>query len=201
MPGMLYIISAPSGAGKTSLVKTLMQTDPNVTASVSFTTRSPRTTEINGKDYNFVSLDEFQRMSQEGEFLETAQIYDNWYGTAKKDILMRLQTSDVVLEIDWQGARQVTKMMDWPTVSIFILPPSLQELEKRLRGRGQDVDDVIRKRLATAKEEIRHAHEYQFVIINDEFEKASQQLNTIVQAFRLHRTRQTEFLNQLLIKE
>jgi len=200
MAGTLYIVSAPSGAGKTSLVKSLIQTLPGVAVSVSFTTRAPRAMEVNGKDYHFVSVAEFEHMVAQGDFLETARIYENWYGTSKRAIQQQLETHDVVLEIDWQGARQVLTAFDRNAVTVFILPPSLAVLEQRLRGRGQDAESVIQRRLSMAKEEIEHANEYQFIIVNDEFEKASQDLVAVVRTFRLHQTRQASFLKRLLIE-
>ena len=200
MAGTLYIVSAPSGAGKTSLVKALIQLQQGIEVSISFTTRAPRATEVDGRDYHFVSVAEFERMAAKGDFLETAKIYENWYGTSKQSIQKQLETSDVVLEIDWQGARQVSSAFNHNVVSIFVLPPSLEILAQRLRGRGQDAEDVIQRRLGVAKEEIEHAAEYQFIIVNDDFEKASQDLAAIVRTFRLHRVHQTSFLERLLIE-
>jgi guanylate kinase len=185
MSGTLFIISAPSGGGKTSLVKTLLEAEPQLRLSVSHTTRPPRAGEVDGRDYHFVGLPEFERMLEAGEFLESAEIYGNRYGTSQKWIdRERAQNRDVLLEIDWQGAQQVRRLMR-QVVSIFILPPSPEVLEQRLKGRGQDSAEVISRRLSAAREEIAHASEYDYVIINDEFHQAALDLRCIVRAERL----------------
>jgi len=190
MNGILFIISSPSGGGKTSLVKALLEAEPGMRLSVSYTTRPPRPGEVHGRAYHFVTLPEFERLLETGEFLENAVIYGNRYGTSRKWI-EREQAGghDVLLEIDWQGAQQVRRLMR-NVVSIFILPPSPEVLESRLMGRGQDSAEVVRKRLAAARDEISHASEYDYVIINDEFNRAALDLRSIVRAERLKIARQ-----------
>jgi len=190
MSGMLFIISSPSGGGKTSLVKALLEAEPGMRLSVSYTTRPPRPGEVHGRAYHFVTLPEFERLIETGEFLENAVIYGNRYGTSRKWI-EREQAGghDVLLEIDWQGAQQVRRLMR-NVVSIFILPPSPEVLESRLMGRGQDSAEVVRKRLAAARDEISHASEYDYVIINDEFNRAALDLRSIIRAERLKIARQ-----------
>jgi guanylate kinase len=190
MSGALFIISSPSGGGKTSLVKALLEAEPGMRLSVSYTTRPPRPGEVHGRAYHFVTLPEFERLLETGEFLENAVIYGNRYGTSRKWI-EREQAGghDVLLEIDWQGAQQVRRLMR-NVVSIFILPPSPEVLESRLKGRGQDSAEVVRKRLAAARDEISHASEYDYVIINDEFNRAALDLRSIIRAERLKIARQ-----------
>jgi guanylate kinase len=190
MNGILFIISSPSGGGKTSLVKALLEAEPGMRLSVSYTTRPPRPGEVHGRAYHFVTLPEFERLLETGEFLENAVIYGNRYGTSRKWI-EREQAGghDVLLEIDWQGAQQVRRLMR-NVVSIFILPPSPEVLESRLMGRGQDSAEVVRKRLAAARDEISHASEYDYVIINDEFNRAALDLRSIIRAERLKIARQ-----------
>ena len=190
MSGVLFIVSSPSGGGKTSLVKTLLEAEPQLRLSVSYTTRPPRPGETDGRDYHFVTLPVFERMLEAGEFLESAVIYGNRYGTSQKLIERELaQGHDVVLEIDWQGAQQVRRLIR-QVVSIFIMPPSPQILESRLRGRGQDSEEVVARRLAAAREEISHVSEYEYVIINDDFDRAAQDLRSIIRAERLKLARQ-----------
>ena len=180
--GTLYIVSAPSGAGKTSLLKEVRNQLPQLAVAVSHTTRSARPGEENGKHYYFVSKQEFRRMQAGQEFLEFAEVFGNYYGTAKTavDALLSADT-DVVLEIDWQGARQVRN--HYPlAVSIFILPPSVAELEVRLRSRGQDSDAVIARRMAAAKAELSHYAEYDYCIINNDFDRAVEDLFTVFTA-------------------
>jgi guanylate kinase len=188
--GTLFIVSSPSGGGKTSLVKALLEAEPGVRLSVSYTTRSARPGEVDGRDYHFVTLPVFERMLAAGEFLESAVIYGNRYGTSQKWIEReRAEGRDVVLEIDWQGAQQVRRLIR-QVVSIFIMPPSPEVLESRLRGRGQDSEDVVARRLAAAREEISHVSEYEYVIINDDFDRAAQDLRSIIRAERLKLARQ-----------
>ncbi|HSE00664.1 MAG TPA: guanylate kinase [Burkholderiales bacterium] len=190
MSGLLFIVSSPSGGGKTSLVKKLLEAEPQLRLSVSYTTRPPRPGEEDGRDYHFVSAAEFERMLEAGEFLESAVIYGNRYGTSQKLIEReQAQGRDVVLEIDWQGAQQIRRVMR-QVVSIFILPPSPEVLEARLRARGQDSEDVVARRLASAREEISHVSEYEYVIINDDFNRAAQDLRSIIRAERLKLARQ-----------
>jgi guanylate kinase len=198
--GTLYIISAPSGAGKTSLVKALLEQLEGVEVSVSHTTRSMRPGEKNGVDYHFVDEAQFLAMVGQAEFLEHAQVFDNYYGTAQSAVEQRLEAgADVILEIDWQGAAQVRKQMP-QSRSIFILPPSKAALEERLRGRGQDSDEVIARRMQDAVSEMSHFPEFDYLVINDDFEVALGELKAIMQANRLLLARQ-EFLHKDLLSD
>jgi guanylate kinase len=188
--GTLFIVSSPSGGGKTSLVKALLEAEPEVRLSVSYTTRPPRPGEATGRDYNFVAPPEFKRMLEAGEFLESAVIYGNHYGTSQKWVEAEFARGrDVLLEIDWQGAQQVRKLMR-QVVSIFVLPPSLDILEARLKGRAQDAPDAVARRLAAAREEIAHVAEYDYAIINEDFDRAALDLRSVVRAERLKLARQ-----------
>jgi guanylate kinase len=179
--GRLFVIAAPSGAGKTSLVRALMQREPALRFSISYTTRARRPNEVNGRDYFFVTQDEFAAMAARGEFLEHARVFDNSYGTARAQVQDSLDAGqDLILEIDWQGARQVRAALP-ECVSIFILPPSRAELERRLRGRGSDAEDVIQRRLRDAASDMAHWAEFPYVVVNDDFERALQELQAIVQ--------------------
>lgn len=183
--GCLYIISAPSGAGKSSLNKSLLARDPSLKMSVSFTTRMPRTGEVDGRDYNFITIEEFNRRKEAGEFLETAFVHGNYYGTSRTWIEEQLSLgANIILEIDWQGARQVKAIFPDAT-GIFILPPSIQTLEKRLQGRATDSQEVISRRLQGAQLEISQAPHFEYVVINDDFQKASDELFAIITAARL----------------
>jgi len=178
--GRLFVVAAPSGAGKTSLVRALMQREPALRFSISFTTRKQRPTEQHGRDYFFVSKDEFQRMVDAGEFLEHAQVFDNYYGTARRQVEEALAAGqDLILEIDWQGAGQIRRALP-ECVSIFILPPSRPELERRLRGRGTDSEAVIQRRLRDAASDMTHWREFDHVVVNDEFERAVGELQAVV---------------------
>ena len=183
--GTLFIVSAPSGAGKTSMVRALMERDPDLGFSVSHTTRPPRPGEVDGRDYHFIDVPTFERMVEEGAFLEYAKVFDNYYGTSRAAVEAQLaEGRDVFLDIDWQGARQVRQA--WPeAVSIFVLPPSREALEARLRGRGTDSDEVIAGRMARAVDEASHYDEYDYLIVNDDFETAVGDLGAIVRARRL----------------
>ena len=184
MRGKLFVITAPSGAGKTSLIEAVMRADPSLKISVSYTTRAPRKGEKDGVDYHFVDGKTFRAMQKRGEFLESAEVHGNHYGTAKKVILDAVaKGQDLILEIDWQGAQQVRRLYP-DCVGIFILPPSIDELERRMRARGQDSDDVIRRRLDNAREELAHAGEFKYAIINKDFETARRELAKILQAER-----------------
>jgi guanylate kinase len=198
--GTLYVISAPSGAGKTSLVKALLEQIGNIGVSVSHTTRVKREGEQDGVDYHFIAKELFISMVEQGAFLEHAQVFDNYYGTAIANIEAKLkQGEDVILEIDWQGAAQVRKQLPY-SVNIFILPPSSQALEERLRGRGQDSDEIIARRMRDAKSETSHYSEYDYLVVNDEFDKALVELKSIVLARRSRYGAQTQRLS-LLLKE
>lgn len=188
--GNVYLITAPSGAGKSSLVNALLENDAGLQLSISCTTRAPRDGEINGKDYLFISEPEFDQMRQDDALLEWAKVHDNFYGTPRAPLEQALALGrDILLEIDWQGAQQVRKMLP-SVIGIFILPPSLQALESRLRARGTDSEAVIAKRLGAASGEISHADEFEYVIINQEFSVALQQLEHIVASSRLRYVRQ-----------
>lgn len=196
--GTLYIISAPSGAGKTSLVKALLEQDKQSVVSVSHTTRSPRPGENNGKDYHFIDLELFNSMIKKGVFLEHAQVFSNLYGTSALQVQEQLAADqDVILEIDWQGAQQVRKAMP-EAVSIFIIPPSKAELRKRLENRGQDNTDVIDQRMQQAVSEMSHYAEYDYLIINDNFNTALQQLSAIFLAGRQQRESQIKRHQKLI---
>ena len=174
------MIAAPSGAGKTSLVRALMQREPGLRFSISYTTRSPRPTERAGHDYFFVDRAEFERMVANGEFLEHARVFDNYYGTARHQVEHALAAGqDLILEIDWQGAAQVRRALP-ECVSIFILPPSRAELERRLRGRGTDAEEVIQRRLRDAASDMTHWREFGHVVVNDDFAQALADLQAIV---------------------
>ena len=190
MNGILFIISSPSGGGKTSLVRALLEAEPELRLSVSYTTRAARPGEVGGRDYHFVTPPVFERMLEAGEFLESAVIYGNRYGTSQKWIEReRAEGHDVLLEIDWQGAQQVRRLMR-QVVSIFILPPAPEVLESRLRSRGQDSEEAVARRLAAARHEIAHVSEYEYVIINEDFNRAAQDLRSIIRAERLKLARQ-----------
>lgn len=185
MTGTLYIISAPSGAGKTSLVKALVDTIPGLSISVSHTTRPRRDGEVDGVDYHFVDAEAFQAMADAGDFLEHAEVFGNAYGTARSSVEAQLHAgTDVILEIDWQGAQQVRQALP-DAVSIFILPPSREELDRRLRSRGKDSEDVIARRLREAQGEMSHYHEYDYLVVNDAFGHALEELVAVVRARRL----------------
>ena len=185
MSGNLFIVCAPSGAGKTSLVAELLKVDSGIKLSVSYTTRKPRPGEVDGREYHFVSEQKFERMVEGGEFLESALVHGNYYGTSQPWINeQRAAGHDILLEIDWQGAAQVRKLI-LDTVGIFILPPSFETLMARLNRRAQDPPDVIAQRLVAAREEISHVGEFDYVIINDKFDVAVQDLAGIVRTHRL----------------
>ena len=190
MIGLLYVITAPSGAGKSSLIKALLAQDPGLTLSVSYTTRAPRPGEQDGREYHFVDLPRFQAMLGRGEFLESAEVHGHRYGTSQKVIEQtRAAGKDLLLEIDWQGAEQVRRLHP-DCIGIFILPPSLAELERRLRKRAQDSDAAIRRRLENAVEEMSHAVEFKYAIINNHFDDALRDIAAIVRAERLATGRQ-----------
>jgi guanylate kinase len=187
MRGTLYIVAAPSGAGKSSIVNAVLARDPQIALSISFTSRQPRPGERHAQHYNFVTADEFKAMIRAGDFFEYAQVHGDWKGTARQSVEPQLAAGkDVLLEIDWQGARQVRdKVPD--AVAVFILPPSRQALEQRMRNRGQDSEAVIQQRLAAAREEMSHFDEFDYVIVNEVFEAAVDDMCAIFTASRLRR--------------
>jgi guanylate kinase len=190
--GLMLVISSPSGAGKSTLSRRLLKSDPAIAMSVSVTTRPKRTNEVDGKDYNFVDAERFEDMVREGVFLEHATVFANRYGTPKAAVdRMLAQGRDVLFDIDWQGAQQLSQKAKDDLVRVFILPPSRAELERRLRGRAEDPPDVVARRMAEANNEISRWAEYDYVIVNDEIDKAQRQLEAIVVAERLNRQRQT----------
>jgi len=199
-PGNLFIVTAPSGAGKTSLVRALLAADSGVRLSVSYTTRPMRPGEVGGVDYHFVTDDCFLKMLEEGDFLESAEVHGARYGTSQTLVESELRSGqDLVLEIDWQGAAQVRSL--YPNaIGIFVLPPSIEALEQRLRKRAQDADAVIARRVAAAREEIGHVHEFDYVIINDQFEVAIHDLLAIVRSQRLRGEKQLARHRDLLQK-
>ena len=192
MTGLLFVVTAPSGAGKSSLIRGLLAADPGVVLSVSYTTRAPRPGEQDGREYHFVDPPAFAAMLERGEFLESAEVHGHRYGTSQKAIEeVRASGRDLLLEIDWQGAAQV-RLLYPESIGIFILPPSMAELEHRLRKRAQDSDEVIRRRLRNAAEEMSHASEFKYAIINKYFDDARLDLRAIVRAERLATGRQLE---------
>jgi guanylate kinase len=185
MAGNLYVVAAPSGAGKTTLVRMLLEKETAVRLSISFTTRGPRPGELSGREYHFVDTASFKEMIARQEFLEWAEVHGNYYGTSKKWIADQLEAgSDVLLEIDWQGAQQVRALFP-AAIGIFIMPPSMEELTRRLVGRGTDSSAVIAGRLAAAQAEMRHVGEFDYVIINDQLEQALDDLRAVVRASSL----------------
>jgi guanylate kinase len=201
MSGNLFVISAPSGAGKTSLVQALLNINPQIDLSVSYTTRNPRPGERDGKDYHFVSRETFLAMAKRGEFLESAEVYGNLYGSSQTWINQEMvRGRDILLEIDWQGAAQIRRIFP-DCISIFILPPSMKALEQRLKGRGKDNDEVIAKRLAAVNSDVAHVAEFDYVIINDNLNEALRELNAVVISARLGRAsqlaRHQALINQL----
>ncbi len=188
--GHIFVVTAPSGAGKTSLVRALLEADRQVQLSISYTTRAPRPGEENGKDYHFVGEKTFLEMLTRGDFLESAEVYGNRYGTSQPWIEGVVNSgADILLEIDWQGAAQVRRIFP-EAVGIFILPPSLEVLTERLKGRGTDSAEVIARRLAAARDDIGHVEEFDYVIINDDFNTALQELQSVIRAQRLKMDRQ-----------
>ena len=197
--GKLYIISAPSGAGKTSLIKKLIPDLDKLMVSVSHTTRAQRPGEIDGIDYFFTSVERFKEMISQSDFLEYAQVFDNYYGTAQSSVEHSLNSGkDVILEIDWQGAAQIRRLLE-DTISIFILPPSTLVLRQRLQERGQDSPEIIDRRMQAAKTEISHYAEYDYLIVNDDFNTALTELKSIILARRLSIAQQQDQLKALLV--
>ena len=198
MAGDLFVVVAPSGAGKTSLVNAMLEVERGIRLSVSYTTRAPREGEVEGREYHFVSREAFEKMIAAGDFLEHANVYGNYYGTSRKWIESELAGEhDVLLEIDWQGAMQLRKLFP-RLVGIFILPPSIGELRRRLTARGKDSAEVIERRMASAREEISHVLEFEYIIVNEQFDVAVADLQAVVRAARLSRERRAGRLARLL---
>ncbi len=197
--GCLYVVSAPSGAGKTSLVHKLVAQLEHIQMSVSHTTRKKRDGEKDGVHYHFVDVDTFQQMATNGDFLESAEVFGNYYGTSQQAVQALLdQGEDVILEIDWQGAQQVRRLIEGCR-SIFILPPSKQALHDRLQGRGQDSEEIIQKRMAEARDEMSHFNEYDFLIINDDFDTALTEFKSIIISERSRIEKQSEDHAEMLV--
>ena len=196
--GQLYIIAAPSGAGKTSLVRELIARLDYVTLSISHTTRAPRPSDVAGVDYFFVAPDEFEQMVADDQFLEYAEVFDHSYGTSKHWVNEQLANGqDVLLEIDWQGARQIKQV--YPrAISIFVVPPSYQELQARIEGRNEDSEEVMKARMSAAGEEMAHFHEFDYIVVNDDFDQALQDLLHIFCSSRLRQVVQLRELSELL---
>ena len=192
VPGTLFIVAAPSGAGKSSIVNAVLARDPRLALSISFTSRQPRPGERHAEHYHFVTADAFEAMVAAGDFFEHALVHGDWKGTARQSVLPQLAAGkDVVLEIDWQGARQVRKQVPG-AVGIFILPPSRGALEQRMRSRGQDSEETIRRRLAAAREEMSHYDEFDYVVVNEVFEAAVDEVGAIITASRTRRPLQQQ---------
>lgn len=190
MSGQLFIVSAPSGAGKTSLVHALLKATPGIGVSISHTTRPMRPGEVHGRNYYFVDASDFAAMEERGEFVESALVFGNRYGTSRAALHEALDAGrDLVLEIDWQGARRIRDLFP-NAVSVFIMPPSIEELQRRLERRGEDGPEVIARRMQAAREEVSHYNEYQYLVVNDDFDRALGDLTAIVRAARLVTTRQ-----------
>lgn len=200
--GLMLVLSSPSGAGKTTLSRRLLETDSNIVMSVSATTRAKRPNEVEGKDYFFVTGEKFAAMVQGGEFLEHATVFGNSYGTPQKPVMEALaEGRDVLFDIDWQGAQQLKEKARDDLVSVFILPPSHAELERRLHTRAQDSDEIVKSRMAKAAGEISHWPEYDYVIVNRDLEIAHAQIKAVLEAERVRRTRQiglSEFVSTLV---
>ncbi len=193
--GLMFVLSSPSGAGKSTISRMLLDVDPGVTMSVSATTRPIRSGEVDGVDYNFVSLDRFREMVAAGDFLEWAHVFGHRYGTPHEPVEKALSEGrDVLFDIDWQGAQQLFQQAGGDVVRVFIFPPSLTELERRLRARGTDSDVVINARMERATSEISHWDGYEYVLVNDDAEACFQSVKTILDAERLKRSRQTSLI-------
>jgi guanylate kinase len=196
--GKLFVIAAPSGAGKTSLVRALMQRRPTLRFSISYTTRKQRPNERDGHDYFFVARPEFERMVAAGDFLEHARVFDNYYGTSRSQVVRLLdEGQDVLLEIDWQGAQQIRKTLP-ESRTIFVLPPSREALEQRLRARGTDSDEVIARRLRDSLADLSHWNEFDYIVVNDDFDRATDDLDAIVTGKGEHLQRSRPELRELL---
>jgi guanylate kinase len=194
--GLMLVLSSPSGAGKTTISRALLAGDPNLSMSVSVTTRAPRPGEVEGKDYYFVTVPEYDRMVRDGEFLEHAKVFDNFYGTPRSHVHKVLSAgNDILFDIDWQGTQKLTAGTREDVVTIFVLPPSHDELERRLRARAQDSDEIVRGRMARASDEMSHFAEYDYVVVNNDIEKSIAEVRSILAAERLRRTRQPGLVN------
>ena len=190
--GLMLVLSSPSGAGKSSIARRLLDNDPNLTLSVSATTRPPRANEVGGKDYHFVNQARFDEMTAGGEFLEYATVFGNSYGTPKADVMAQLEAGhDVLFDIDWQGTQQIAATAASDLVSVFVLPPSRSALHERLTSRGQDSEEVVAARMAKASDEISHYAEYAYIVINSDLDVAVSEVTAILAAERLRRSRQT----------
>ncbi len=199
--GNLFIIAAPSGAGKTSLVNELLKRDSRLVLSISHTTRAARPGEIDGQHYHFVSETDYQKMVKNGDFMEHAQVFDHFYGSSRNSVTLQLEAGlDVILEIDWQGARQVQSVFP-DSCLIFIIPPSLETLRERLTGRGQDSASVIQRRMRDAQAEISHWAEFDHLVVNDDFDTALEELLTIINDHRTRQPHQVNKHNQLLAQQ
>lgn len=191
--GMMIVLSSPSGAGKTSLSRKLLEKNKNLFLSISFTTRPPRPLEVNESDYFFVNDEKFIDMLNKDEFLEHAKVFDFYYGTPKKPVMNALKSGkDILFDIDWQGTQQLMNSVQDDLVKIFVLPPSAKELEKRLLKRNQDTDETVKKRMSKASDEISHYAEYDYIIINEDFDESLEKINSILIAEGLKRTRQNK---------
>ena len=203
--GLCFILSSPSGAGKTTISRKMLEMDKGLTMSISYTTREPRPGEVDGKDYFFVGKDKFREMVNNNEFLEHAEVFGKFYGTPKDFVEEKLSKGiDVIFDIDWQGTQQVSKKIKGDIVSVFILPPSMEELEDRLKSRAQDSEEVVKKRMKKASREISHWDEYDYVVVNNDLDKAMEDVNKILTAERMKRIRQPgleNFVQDLLFSD
>lgn len=189
--GLMLVLSSPSGAGKTSIARRLLDEDDNLTLSVSATTRPPRANEVDGRDYHFVDQERFDRMVAQDEFLEYATVFSNSYGTPKADVMSALERGeDVLFDIDWQGTQQVANAARTDLVSVFILPPSREALQQRLVSRAQDSADVVAARMAKASDEISHYREYDYIVVNEDLDRSVESVRAILSAERMRRDRQ-----------